>query len=309
MIRDAMLSGVCYLVCFGPLSATAEAKDYLLFYLGGQSNMDGYGYVEELPDDLRGPVQGVMIFHGNTGTDGKPADGRGVWSELAPGHGVGFQSDGKKNVDSDRFGAELTFGRRMCELYPNANIALIKYSKGGTSIDQRAAGTQGCWEPDFNGGSGSGRGVNQYDHFLATIRNATAIDDIDGDGESDRLLPTGIAWMQGESDAIFGPDVAESYQANLKRLMDLVRAALRHDDLPVVIGRITDSGRITGKWMMEHGDVVRAAQAAFVKMDGRAVLVTSTDGYKFSDVWHYDSPAYIDMGRQFANTLMELQEQ
>lgn len=308
MIRYVMFSGVCHLVCFSALSATVQAKDYLLFYLGGQSNMDGYGYVKELPDDLGGPVHGVMIFHGNTGTDGNPVDGRGVWSQLRPGHGVGFQSDGKKNVESDRFGAELTFGRRMRELYPDANIALIKYSKGGTSIDQRAAGTLGCWDPDYNGGSGLGKGVNQYDHFLATIRNATAIDDIDGDGENDTLLPTGIAWMQGESDAIFGPDVAESYHSNLKRLMDLVRAALRHDDLPVVIGRIKDSGRITGKQMMKHGDVVRAAQAAFVKTDGRAILVTSTDGYEFSDVWHYDSPAYIDLGRQFANALAELQK-
>ncbi len=90
--------------------------------------------------------------------------------------------------------------------------------------------------------------------------------------------------------------------------MDLVRAALRHDDLPVVIGRVTDSGRITGKQMMKHGDVVGAAQAAFVKTDGRAILVTSTDGYNFSDVWHYDSPAYIDLGRQFANALAELQK-
>lgn len=307
MIRYAMFSGVCYFVCFCPLiSPTAQAKDYLLFYLGGQSNMDGYGYVKDLPEELRDPVPGVKIFHGNTGLDGTPADGRGVWSELGPGHGTGFRSDDKQNFLSNRFGAELTFGRRMRELHPDANIALIKYSKGGTAIDQRAAGTLGCWDPDFESGSGNGKGVNQYDHFLATIRNATAIDDIDGDGENDQLLPAGIVWMQGETDAYFSLEVAESYQTNLTRLMDLVRAALRHDDLPVVVGRIADSGRITGKRMMNFGDVVREAQMNFTKTDGRAALVTTTDGYEFSDDWHYDSPGYIDLGQQFANALVNV---
>ncbi len=53
------------------LSASlAQAKVYRLYYLGGQSNMDGYGRVKELPGELNRPVQGVMIFHGNTSPDG-----------------------------------------------------------------------------------------------------------------------------------------------------------------------------------------------------------------------------------------------
>ena len=35
---------------------------YQLYYLGGQSNMDGYGLVRELPEDLNAPVKAVMIF-------------------------------------------------------------------------------------------------------------------------------------------------------------------------------------------------------------------------------------------------------
>ena len=63
----------------------ASAADYHLYYLGGQSNMDGYGRVGELLDDLQDPVDGVMIFHGNTAADATAVDGRGVWSELRPG--------------------------------------------------------------------------------------------------------------------------------------------------------------------------------------------------------------------------------
>jgi Carbohydrate esterase, sialic acid-specific acetylesterase len=286
----------------------AAASDYHLYYLGGQSNMDGYGRVNELPDDLQGPVDGVMIFHGNTSPDGTPVDGRGVWSVLGPGHGVGYSTDGNTENYSDRVGVEVTFARRLRELYPDRHIALIKYSRGGTSIDCEAARNFGCWDPDFSGGDGAGAGVNQYDHFLATLRNATEVNDIDGDGEPDRLIPAGIVWMQGESDAALNADVAFRYRDNLRRLMDLLRAALRTDDLPVAVGRISDSGQDADGRVWDYGDVVRAAEAAWVESDGHAALVASTDAYGYSDPYHYDTAGYIDLGRKFADALQAIKE-
>lgn len=288
-------------------SLESSAKDYLVFYLGGQSNMDGYGQNSELPAELAEVQQEVRIFHGNTGVDAAPVDGRGLWQSLRPGHGVGFQSDGAKNRYSNRYGVELSLAKRLSDRLPDANIALIKYSRGGTSIAAEAAGRFGCWEPDFTGGNGEGQGVNQYDHFLATIRYATAVDDIDGDGEADRLIPAGIIWMQGESDAAYTESVAMKYEQNLKRLMDLIRAALRVDDLPVVVGRISDSGQDeTDKRVWDHGDMVRQAQADFVASDTAASLVTTTDNYGYSDPWHYDSAGYVDLGQQFAEALLPL---
>lgn len=284
---------------------TAEAKEYHLFYLGGQSNMDGYGFVKELPESLSKPIADVMIFHGNQSPDQQPVDGRGLWSPLQTGHGVGFSSDGKSNQYSERFGVELTFALALKKKMPDVNIALIKYSRGGTSIAEEAARQFGCWEPDFNQGTGDGRGINQYDHFLATIRHATSHSDIDGDGEPDTLIPSGIVWMQGESDA--GTEaVAVRYHANLKRLVDLIRAALRTDDLPTVIGRISDSGRDGKNKVWEFGDTVRQQQAEFVEADGNAALVTSTDQYGYSDPWHYDTAGYIDLGEEFGKAMAEL---
>ncbi len=40
-----------------PLHATV----YKLYYLGGQSNMDGFGSVSELPAELKTAPAGVMI--------------------------------------------------------------------------------------------------------------------------------------------------------------------------------------------------------------------------------------------------------
>jgi iduronate 2-sulfatase len=140
------------------------------------------------------------------------------------------------------------------------------------------------------------------------VRQALAAKDIDGDGTDDRLVPAGIVWMQGESDAL-SEAVAKRYEANLKELMkrireELAKAGKADDEIPVVIGQIADSKQDAkdGK-MMDFLEVVQAAQAGFVKNDGHAALVSGTSGYKFSDPWHYDSRAYIDLGTQFADAL------
>ena len=39
-----------------------EAKVFNLYYLGGQSNMTGFGQNSDLPEDLQGPVKGAMII-------------------------------------------------------------------------------------------------------------------------------------------------------------------------------------------------------------------------------------------------------
>lgn len=286
----------CVVLLLGSITP-ARATDFYVYYLGGQSNMDGYGYVDQLPDDLAGPLPEVPIYHGNTSPDGAPVDGKGLWTSLKPGHGVGFTSDGQENKYSNRFGVELSFARALREQFPDRRIALIKYSRGGTSIAEDAAGQFGCWEPDFGGREG----INQYDHFLATVRGAYADQDIDDDGQADRLIPAGIVWMQGESDAAYTPEIAEAYEANLRRLMDLIRAAFRSDDLPVVIGRISYAEKNPPSW--KHGEIVRSAQAAYTQSDAAAALVTSTDEYGYSDPWHYDSAGYLDLGRQFAKAM------
>ena len=111
--------------------------------------------------------------------------------------------------------------------------------------------------------------------------------------------------MQGESDAATA-QVAKRYGRNLKRLMDLIRAALRVDDLPIAIGRISDSGQDDDGRVWNYGNVVRAAQQDFVDSDAAAAIVTSTDNYGHSDPYHYDTAGYIDFGKQFAEALHPL---
>lgn len=304
-VHNNFVQKLCIAACIMTASI-ARGDEFDLYFLGGQSNMEGFGTAAELPPEDTGPVDGVYIFHAAASPDQHVFNAASKWQILAPGHGTGFTAPGGEPTLSDRFGPELSFGKELRQLSPNKKIALIKYARNGSAIAAGAAMHWGCWEPDFQATEGENRNQNQYDYFLATLRTAMAIADIDGDGQLDTLTPRGIVWMQGESDAVPSKEIAEQYSQNLKRLMDLLRAALRQDDLPVAIGRISDSGRNARGKLWTFGDIVRAQQEQFAKADSSASLIKTTDAYDYSDPAHYDSAGYLDLGKQFARELHKL---
>lgn len=273
-----------------------------VFVLAGQSNMNGFGYNKDLPNDLK-TFKDVYIFQGNSVPDGDLNGGIGKWELLKPGNGTGFKTDGKTNTLSDRFGLELSFAKRIKELFPNDKIALIKYAREGTSIDSVARADFGCWDADFHGKNG----INQYDNFLKTVKNALSETDIDGNGKRDEIIPSGILWMQGEGDASYYEAIANRYYSHLKTLMNQMRAALLTDDLPVVIGKISDSGKNEKGRVWNTGELVQYAQEKFVENDKNAAIVRSTKKYNYgNDPWHYDSSGYIDLGKNFAEEIFKL---
>ncbi|WP_179983398.1 sialate O-acetylesterase [Alteromonas macleodii] len=290
------------IVCLASLiSCSSVADEYLTFFMAGQSNMDGYGYVSDLPRSLT-KEQDVMIFHGNGVFDNQENGGVGKWDKLKPGHGTGFKSDGKANALSERFGAELTFAKAIEQQYPNKKIAIIKYAVGGTGLALNTGYSN--WYPNFN----EGKGLNQYDFALETINNAYSFIDIDGDGEPDTLKPMGVIWMQGEADAHASEASANAYLDNLTSLMQLFRAALRTDDLPVVIGKITDS-EMGEEDIMPYIERVHLAQQLFVESDNCATYMSNSDTYSYGDdPWHYTSESFIQMGKDFASAYKQAVE-
>ena len=291
--------GFIILFSFNSLCQPKEVDTFRVYYLGGQSNMDGFGLNSELPETLKKQFNDIYIFHGNLVGDNEQNGGIGKWEKLNPGHGAGFSTDGKNSKLSDRFGPELSFAKKIQELHPNEKIAIIKYSRGGTSIE--IGSPAGCWTIDF-------KGTNQFDHFLKTLQNAFDVKDINGDGKEDRLIPSGIIWMQGESDACGTEEIATDYYSNLKQLMELIRAALRVDDLPVVIGKISDSNNNKNGKVWTYGELVQHGQEKFVRTDDNAAIVRDTKHYKYSDPAHYDSAGFIDLGEKFAEKVYKLNE-
>jgi hypothetical protein len=277
-------------------------KTYEVYFLGGQSNMEGFGFAADVPDGVEAAAAGVPIFLGKTVEDGKDGGGIGLWAPLEAGYGTGFDTDGETNRLSDRFGPELSFGAAMAQF--GKSVAIIKYSRGGSGLIDGVSG-YGSWDPDY----AKGNGRNQYDFALAAIGEALRSGDIDGDGAIDRLVPAGIVWMQGEADAYDNLAAATNYSANLARLVALLRAALHRDDLPVVIGRIRDSGDTQETRVMTYSPEVRAAQQRFVEDDRCAALVTVSDDFRFlDDGWHYTSQDYLALGSAFAGAMQQLQD-
>jgi hypothetical protein len=274
-----------------------------VFFLGGQSNMAGFGKSIDLPVSSNSEINSIWIFHGNAAKDNRKNGGLGKWEILKPGHGSLFQSNADTNILSGLFGAELSFGMEMKSFYPNEKIALIKYAKGGSSLDRKAIVSKvaGTWDPKYK----RGKGINQYTHFLKTVSNALKEKDINGDGKEDYLVPSGIVWMQGESDAI-QLKTALGYKENLKGIMGLIRNTFNSPNLPIVIGLISDSKQHEKRKIWKHGEIIQNAQKEFVIEDKNAILVESTLNYNYSDKYHYDTEGYIDLGKEFAIAILKL---
>ncbi|QYJ06830.1 sialate O-acetylesterase [Qipengyuania flava] len=288
----------------GCTNAPPDGWNYTVYYLGGQSNMDGFGLVSELPEGLEEKVAQVPIFHGSPASDGEDGGGQGIWQPLKGGHGSGYDLEGQENRYSDKFGPEIAFAARLIEANPDQKIAIVKYSLGGTALVHGASG-YGSWDPAFS----EGNRRNQYDNALTTIDGALQRQDIDGDGAPDTLVPGGIVWMQGESDAAHTEETATSYRANLARIMGYLRAALRTDGLPVVIGKIKDSGDTPGTRVMAYSPLVQEQQAEFVAADPCAALVTVTEQFnEMPDKWHYVTADYLTLGEAFADAMLSLRK-
>jgi len=128
-IKVLLFPALVFLLVAGIQAAMADAPtEYQLYFLGGQSNMEGFGTNSELSGEWLGDVDRVMIFTGRMVSDNESGGGVGTWDVLRPGHGTGFITDGEGNTLSGRFGPELSFGKQLAELQPSAKIAIINCS-------------------------------------------------------------------------------------------------------------------------------------------------------------------------------------
>ena len=295
MVKASLLALATLLIA---CNSSKELDIWKVYYFGGQSNMDGYGFNDQLPDSLKKRIPGSMIFNGKRDNQGSLNGGIGIWSVVEPGHGYMFETDGNFNSLSEMFGPELSFADKMIE--SGDKIAIIKYSFGGTALYPGAG--YGDWYPDQ-------KRRNHFDNALATIDNAFEVADINDDGRPDRLIPSGIIWMQGESDAEHSKEASEAYYGNLKNLINLLRASLRNEKLPVIIGKINDSHMTSnGGPTQPFIKIVHSAQKKFTEEDDCASYVTEIESYQFSnDAWHYDTDGFIKMGIAFAKAVKQLE--
>ncbi|MDQ8189897.1 sialate O-acetylesterase [Roseibacillus persicicus] len=197
--KPSALLGVFFLCQLSP----AFAKHYRVYLLGGQSNGNGRGDAAELsvaPLDSKGldaPQTDVYFYWHKTQNTTNGNLTQDTWIDLQPVSGHAVNSPSGHELE---FGSELSFGRAMADNDPNVNVAIIKYTEGGTNLHTQ-------W-------SASGA---QYLTFVATVEAGLAA--LETDGHTYEI--GGMVWIQGESDT--GSANAANYEANLTDLIQRVR--------------------------------------------------------------------------------------
>ena len=83
------------------------------------------------------------------------------------------------------------------------------------------------------------------------------------------------------------------------------RQALGNENLHIGLGRVSPPRLPELFW--KHLDTIRTAQTDFAREDENTTLITSSDDFGFSDFWHYDAQAYLDLGREFGDALADLE--
>lgn len=256
------------LVLPGPARATA----WDVYLLVGQSNMDGRGKAAELSDEQRAPLEGAQIFYRNPPTSSE------TWKPLAPGYSVapGY----KGTLPSLTFGPEIGFVRSMMKVRPGDHLALIKGSKGGSSLSKD-------WNPGLKGQPET-QGLC-YRNFLETVELAKKTL-----AAGDTYDLRGVLWHQGESDA---GSSAELYQQLLTTFIARLREDLGQPTLPFVIGEVFDNGK---------RDSVRSAQRSVAQTVPHTAFASAAD-LKTSDAGtHFDAASQIILGERFAGEMLPL---
>ena len=222
--------------------------------------------ISQLPASLQDTLPNVLIKGGGDVTYN--------WQTLRPGLG-------SKPVN---FGPEVTFGHDAATYFNGDKIALIKYSYGGTTLNED-------WRSPSCGGT-SGWLYNDFVNDLAK--------DLDTLAKNYTVQLMGMCWMQGEYDARDNAK-ALNYQNNLTNFITDVRATLNLPKLPFAIGMIDSSD----PW--PFNSIVRQAEVNVAKSTD-AISIFDTHGLG-TDGTHYNTQGQIELGHFFFNSVNSLYSQ
>jgi hypothetical protein len=274
------------------LTTLVQADHYRVYLLGGQSNGNGRADASELTAPLDAPQSDVRFYWHKTQDTPNGNLIQDTWVDLQEGSGHGINNPSSHDVE---FGPELTFGRDMADANPTVNIAIIKYTHGGSNLHTQWLASKTTTGP-------------MYDTFLATVQ--AGLSALTTAGHSYEM--GGMLWVQGESDTS-GAN-ATNYAANLTNLIERVRADVGGArpggyTLPFLISGLSDSqygSAITtpgsGSYIVRQTQESVAAtqrQTAFVNTDG---FLTYTNG-----TIHFNATGQMALGQACATQMRALE--
>ena len=282
-----------------------------VFVLAGQSNMEGYGTIE---DDENDPGSLIDIIENDVDGDWDEIGQIGNWNSLDEAY-IYFANNGdtiRTNVtvgqgnDPNLIGAELMFAHKLDEYYEDP-ILIIKTAWGGKNL-----------AVDFRPPSAGGETGAFYNSMIQTVQEitqnlGTEFPDI---GTSDFEI-SGFTWFQGWNDGASDSFLNE-YESNLYHLVNDVRNDLGTPNLPVVIANSGQGGfePISDLWVQDMQNIVSVAQENVGCNDegygGKVGFVETKQYYQNSSVsptdaiYHYNNNAltYLNIGEAMGEEMI-----
>ena len=282
-----------------------------VFILAGQSNMEGYGTIEDAEND---PGSLIDIIENDVDGNWDEIGELGNWNSLEDAY-IYFANDGdtiRTNVTVGQgngpnlIGAELMFAHQLDEYYEEP-ILIIKTAWGGKNL-----------AVDFRPPSAGGETGEYYNTMIQTIEEVTQsleteFPDI---GTTDFEI-SGFTWFQGWNDGASDSFLNE-YESNLYHLVNDVRNNLETPALPVVIANSGQGGfePISDLWVQDMQNIVSVAQENVGCNDddygGKVGFVETKQYYLNSSIsptnaiYHYNNNAltYLNIGKAMGNEMI-----
>jgi hypothetical protein len=184
----------------------------------------------------------------------------------------------------------VSFTPAVTKEFADDEVIVVKHAQSGEPIRswyKKWTLPDGAQESEKNYPSGA-----YYPGMMKHIRRELA------DKQPDSVA---FVWMQGETDAAMGWQ--DAYYEALRGVVEQLREDLKHKDIAVVIGRISDRKNGDKGW-----DAVRAIQEKVAADEPLAAWIDTDDlnpDLKGTAL-HYNKPGYAELGTRFAAKAIEL---
>jgi hypothetical protein len=185
----------------------------------------------------------------------------------------------------------VSFTPAVTKAFAEDTVIVVKHAQGGQPIRRwykkwaLPAGATDVATRNLKNG-------DLYDKLMEQVRSGL------GDKRPDTVA---FVWMQGERDAKAGWEAA--YYEALRGTVEQIRADLKHPEIAVVVGRLSDHLKGEKGW-----DAVRAAQEKVAADEPLAAWVDTDDLNPDAPGkgLHYGKPGYKELGTRFAEKAIEL---
>lgn len=257
-----------------------------VFVLAGQSNMEGYGTINDPEND---PGSLVDVIQNDIDGDWSKIGQVNDWNVLEDAF-LYFDKNGetiKSNITvgqgaySDLIGPELMFAHQLDEYYDDP-VLIIKTAWGGKNL-----------AVDFRPPSAGGTTGEYYNEMIQIVQDVTQNlgTEFPEIGITDFEI-SGFAWFQGWNDGETN-DFLNEYESNLNHLVNDVRSDFGNPRLPIVIANSGHGGYTISNdlWVQRMQTIVSVAQENVGCNDtiyGGRVGFVDTKGYYLDAA---DSPA------------------